>query len=331
MKHWDIYARELMSLGFGHPLWHPEPSLQFGQIRLGDVGYLRKGRFRFLFNSMHSAEHPVNATKGVPSGFEEFKPPGNPVRRDRDEITQTELHSKSLQSLSIAATASAGGTSMSASIGLRYQCSEESGALLMLKQPGHKTSLDCGMHIRRYMRAHLTNWCDFANGGHLGIGLQEKDLIFVSGFVKTSVWATAAFQNNCSSGELLVTGGCFVPSASGEFRVSMSKGTIGSVFSNTGPRGRLSTLQAGSEAPTDSDQCIFLQYYKVKSRKLRLPAVMRAAAGPHEMEYGPDDDDSCDRPVGCAGSSTSSSDEDIDSFYPNYDPIDKLLDYILQV
>ncbi len=185
----------------------------------------------------------------------------------------------------------------------------------MLKHPGHKTSLDCGMYIRRYMRTHLASWCDFANG-HLGIGLQEQDLIFVSGFVKTSVWATAAFHNSCSSAELLVAGGCFVPSASGEFRVSMSKGTNGSVFSRTGPPARLSAPQSGFAAANDFDQCVFLQYYKAKRRKWRLPAVMRAAAGPHVLEYGPDEDDEQGYPLASAGSSTTSSDEGINSFHP---------------
>lgn len=105
---WDIYARELMPLGFGHPLWGPEPCLQFGEVRLGDVGYLRDGRFRFLFNTMRDAEDPVNVQRGVPSGFEVFDPPDPMIVHDLNEITQTEIHSKNLHSTSVSTMTSAG-------------------------------------------------------------------------------------------------------------------------------------------------------------------------------------------------------------------------------
>ncbi|KAI0715839.1 hypothetical protein C8T65DRAFT_707526 [Cerioporus squamosus] len=305
MNHsWDVYARELMSLGFGHPLWRPEPCLQFGEIRLGDVGYLREGRFRFLFKCMRIAEDPVNARRGVPSGFEVFSPPDPMLTQDHNEITQTELHSKSLQSLSLTATASTGSTSVSPSLGLRYPCGEESGALLMLKHPGHKTSLDCGMYIRRYMRTHLASWCDFANG-HLGCTSRTSS---------SSPDLSRPFHNSCSSGELLVAGGCFVPSVSGAFRVSMSKSTNASVSSRTGPQARLSALQSGSHAADDFD--LFNTTKPSVESGGYIPAVMRAAAGPHVIEHGQDDDDERVYPLSSALSSTSSSDEDIDTFHP---------------
>ena len=110
----------------------------------------------------------------------------------------------------------------SAGIGLRYQCNNESGALLLLPHPGHKTFLDCKILIQKYMRAHLHEWCAFAND-ELGIGLEEHDLVFVSGFMKTAACAEAAFHNGSSKAELVVSGGCIVPSLTGEFSVSMSQ------------------------------------------------------------------------------------------------------------
>lgn len=201
----------------------------------------------------------------------------------------------------------------SASLGLRYQCNEESGALLVLSRPGHKTSLDCSMHIRRYMRTHLASWCDFANG-HLGIGLEDKDIIFVSGFVKTSVWATAAFHNSSASGELVIAAGCFGPSASGEFRVSLSRGSNASVFSRAGPLDRLTKWNKSGELDEECDQCIFLNYYKMKNRKWRRPAVMRAAAGPHQLPHDSDDSDGGFAGSHSGGSLNSSSDGSCDQF-----------------
>ena len=105
---WDIYAQRLMHLGYGHPLWGPEPCERFGEVRLGDVGYLQDGHFCFLFNAMRSADDPVNLQRGVPPNFVVFDPPDSkPIHRS-NEITQTLLHSKSLRSVELAAAVSTG-------------------------------------------------------------------------------------------------------------------------------------------------------------------------------------------------------------------------------
>ncbi|KAI0738511.1 hypothetical protein C8Q80DRAFT_1205847 [Daedaleopsis nitida] len=332
---------------------------------------------------MCPSEDPINAQRGVPPEFETFNPPDPMLVRDFYEITQTELHSKNLRSASVAATASAGDPCVaSVSMGLRYRCSQESGALLMLKEPGHKKSLHCDMHIRRYISTHLASWCAFANG-HLGIGLEDKDLIFVSGFIKTSAWAIAAFHNSNTSGELIVAGDAFASSVSGEFRVSMSKGVNPSVFSRVGPMYRTSAPRpsapvflshldrSSAEDVTHGlnqeprDQCIFLNYYKMRSRMFRRPAIMRAAAGPHglprddggdhggrpssatlgsvsmdslcdvfrqcEPEDYPEDQSTISPSTSLGGESLyNSSEEEYDEFKQCYDPVDTLLDYLLK-
>ena len=81
---WDIYAQRLMHLGHGHPLWGPEPCGRFGEVRLGDVGYLQDGHFCFLFNAMRTAEDLVNSQSqlGVPPNFVVFAPPDpKPIHR----------------------------------------------------------------------------------------------------------------------------------------------------------------------------------------------------------------------------------------------------------
>ena len=171
---------------------------------------------------------------------------------------------------------------------MSYQCKAEEGALLLLKKPAHRTYLHCDLHIRRYIRENLARWCAFAND-NLGIGLEEKDIIFVSGYTKTPVWAEAAFSHSSSSGELVISGG--VPTASGDFRVSMSRAGGASVFSRTGPLDRASMWEKDSDRSVEVyDQCIFLNYYKMKSRPLWRSTVMRAASGDHEFPYHDDDD-----------------------------------------
>lgn len=104
---YDIYAKELWGLGHGHPLWGPEPDPHYGEVRLGDVGYLSNGYFSFLFNSMRRADDPVNAECGVPANFQMFQPFSAPRIRP-NAITQNQLHSRSVRSLTVSAEVSAG-------------------------------------------------------------------------------------------------------------------------------------------------------------------------------------------------------------------------------
>ena len=89
-------------------MWYPEPDPQFGEVDLGDVGYLKEGQFRFLFSVMHPADHPINQRRGVPPGFEVFQPTHSTRGERRDAITQQQLTSKSLKSVAVSAGVSAG-------------------------------------------------------------------------------------------------------------------------------------------------------------------------------------------------------------------------------
>ena len=97
-----------MSLGYGHPLWGPEPCSEFGEVRLGDVGWLSEGRFHLLFSSMHGPDDPVNSKRGVPREFQVFVPPKNMVYHQESEITQSQLHSRSIQLTRLSGGLSAG-------------------------------------------------------------------------------------------------------------------------------------------------------------------------------------------------------------------------------
>ena len=141
----------------------------------------------------------------------------------------------------------------------------------------------------------MASWQEFANG-YLGIGLAEKDILFVSGFTKTTVWATTAFSDSTSNGELFISGGCFVPSTSGEFHVTMSRSVSASVFSRVGPPDRLTSLgsqitESGTQGGLPCDQCIFLNFYRMKTRALRSPTVLRAAGGVEDLDFPDEDDD----------------------------------------
>lgn len=68
-----VYAEQLYTYGYGHPLWYPEPRTSIDgrtqNIQLGDVGYIdTRGGFRRLFNVTVDSQHEWNSG-GVPVGF----------------------------------------------------------------------------------------------------------------------------------------------------------------------------------------------------------------------------------------------------------------------
>ncbi|KAI0749240.1 hypothetical protein C8Q80DRAFT_1218489 [Daedaleopsis nitida] len=336
---WDIYAEQLLPLGYGHPLWVPEPCVEAGQVRIGDVGYLRAGGFRFMFNSTSGGDHPINRRMGIPSGFRVFELPEHLVVRRPNEIIQTQLHSASLRSSSVAGALSFDSPGPSAEATLRYQCSESSGAILLLRRPGNFEFLDCRLRIKAYMLEHFSRWYEFANST-LGIGLQDKEILFVSGFIKTADWAEAAFHSKGTSGELSITGG-FQPIApvSAGFSVSMLRCESPALFYRSGPTRALapattssSSSQNGPASTTETfDQCVFLHYYKMKSR--RLWPTIRAAAEPQDLPQCREDHQAVDAMAVDDGAPSEGSD-DIESCMGDneaFDPVGCLLDYILEV
>ena len=63
----DIYARRLFKLGLGYPLWEAESPEN--EVDIGDVGYLRQGRFYRLFNATKGWGDP----RQLPPAFEPYK------------------------------------------------------------------------------------------------------------------------------------------------------------------------------------------------------------------------------------------------------------------
>ena len=70
MTHCDTYRDHLATTYplFGHALWEPN------FVDLGDVGYIRQGKFHRLFNALHSADHPSHYGVPLPEYHEPLIP-----------------------------------------------------------------------------------------------------------------------------------------------------------------------------------------------------------------------------------------------------------------
>jgi hypothetical protein len=70
MADYDIFREQLAIKypSYGHALWEPDRPVQ-----VGDVGFIRRGKFHRLFNALLPADHPSHE-RGVPEYHEPLVP-----------------------------------------------------------------------------------------------------------------------------------------------------------------------------------------------------------------------------------------------------------------
>jgi hypothetical protein len=93
MADYDIF-REQLGIRFpayGHALWDPSPRKLDRPVKIGDVGFIRRGKFYSLFNVLR----PTGEQSDVPEGYEQLIP------RTLDHITETSLNSGHYCSLGV--------------------------------------------------------------------------------------------------------------------------------------------------------------------------------------------------------------------------------------
>jgi hypothetical protein len=72
MAHYDIFRQRLAIKcpAYGYALWEPSPGEHYPTVQVGDVGFIRRGKFHRLFNALLPAEHPSHQRFGVPDHHE---------------------------------------------------------------------------------------------------------------------------------------------------------------------------------------------------------------------------------------------------------------------
>jgi hypothetical protein len=75
MAHYDIFRGQLAVQypAYGHALWDPSPIRPHNPVEIGDVGFIREGRFHRLFNALLPDNHPTHKF-GVPEHYEPLIP-----------------------------------------------------------------------------------------------------------------------------------------------------------------------------------------------------------------------------------------------------------------
>jgi len=73
--------RETLAIKYpdcGHALWKPSPEGLYDAVEVGDVGFIRNGCFRRLFNVFLPGSHPSHQSFGVPESHQQLRLKGPP-------------------------------------------------------------------------------------------------------------------------------------------------------------------------------------------------------------------------------------------------------------
>ena len=139
----------------------------------------------------------------------------------------------------------------------------------MLGESGTQSHTLRNWRFVQYMRQHHASWHEHAF--QKGYAVLPTDIILVSGWVKTSKWALAAFSSQERSHDITFQAnvGTF---ASAQFALSVQGDTLMPIEQRCGP----SSASGIAQTTPKKDQCLFLRYYKQKSRSPRHPKIVAA-------------------------------------------------------
>ena len=142
--------------------------------------------------------------------------------------------------------------------------------MLYVKGVATRTLVKPHKHMASYMGKNIDSWCRVLSEV-TGEDSELENLIFVRGHVKTSGWGVGAASKGSSRLAGSFAGGHGPYGA--QLRLSKESFNNASFDERWGPDGR---------ETEKSDQCIFLNYYKVRRRRFWGRSI-KAGAGPHTL------------------------------------------------
>ena len=203
-----------------------------------------------------------------------------------------------------------------------YELTGDRGAALVTRYPTYRKDALLESRFERYAKLHYESWVTFARHKDYGNDIQP---VLVSGFDMTSDFAMVAYLNEGTSpgSNATITVPMFAssPAVRGTWRARCLPHTNhGPQQRNPPPARERSTHSSPSqlreaESPTDEfNQCVFVRYYTMRKR-LGIPRVIKAAAGPHDL--GPKGRDGEKSPLEAEHGSDSGS--DMSSVFDDWD------------
>ncbi|KAF9789571.1 hypothetical protein BJ322DRAFT_1043018 [Thelephora terrestris] len=283
---WSIYEEQMDFLCFGHALWEPSPTSRYTRISVGDVGFIRRGQFHFLFSAGTPLEERTRG-EDVPATFEpldveatESRPPRQPGCLRTSTVRQIRT--------STCAAAPTPTPARESAANFSYELTETHGAALVTKYATYRSDAQTELAFEGYTKRHYESWVKFIRDKQYGKDIQP---ILVTGFDVTKDFAMVAYLDDGTSlgAELTID----VPAlASASTSLWGTWFTRCSPHTNQGPHLPMaieftpSQPAAAGGIPREFNQCVFIRYFTMRKRLWFFPKVIRAGAGPHDLGSG---------------------------------------------
>ncbi|PCH38648.1 hypothetical protein WOLCODRAFT_97469 [Wolfiporia cocos MD-104 SS10] len=281
---WDVYARLLLEKGYGHPLWYPEPH-EKGEVNIGDVGFIWQGRFYCLLNASQPSEADVNRRWGDLGPFR-FQPFHIDPTHQIDK--QRRIYPRMLKSSSKTPVLHRGDVG---EIGVHLDYTDDQAALLLVPSGTAHERRCSSRGIKDYIRRNANEWYRIL-AKHVDLDFRRSDLIFVTGWIKTSDWLIAACTHGARTSQVSVS-----PLDGRNSKVGMSVtfyrqegmacGWQHRASSHSRNEIRASGSNGGQSDSSTSDQCVFIQYHKIKRRGILASLLPKLKANAQSRD--PDD------------------------------------------
>ncbi|KAI9440445.1 hypothetical protein H4582DRAFT_1463515 [Lactarius indigo] len=254
MTHYDTFRDQLAIAhpAFGHALWEPDPREQYPPVEVGDVGFIRQGKFHRLFNALLPANHQSHQRFGVPEHYEPL------------QLTE----SGGSDFFAVAPP-----TSDSAEV--TFSSTRKHGAALSLPVEARREDTLSQAHFGTWMIRHIDSW--FAFSQRHGLGIRTEDIVLVTGSHRTRSWSNIAFYESRVDSRVSLRVQAPGIGTTVHWQV-LSQRIQGAVLSR-GP--------SGENLP--ENQCLFIRGFRVKRNLLGLPRL-KGAAEPKSDPPGNDRD-----------------------------------------
>ena len=177
---------------------------------------------------------------------------------------------------------------------MAFELTRKQGAALITQHPTYREDIERERTFSNYIKQHYQSWVDFALERGDGDNIRP---VLVTGVDLTREFAMVAYSDNHTRMECEFSAA--VPGvASASVSAWGSWRAQGLVHTNCGPRPFPARINRGpsegpaleSEIPDECNQCVFIRYYTIRKR-LFIPMVIKAGAGPHQLPKGNYEDD----------------------------------------
>ncbi|KAF9779856.1 hypothetical protein BJ322DRAFT_346711 [Thelephora terrestris] len=288
---WAIYKEQLDFLGHGDALWEPSPTSQYSRVKIGDVGFLRRGRLFLLY----SAASPLGERRlgeDVPNTFEQLDV-GTP------EVTLVRqpgcLRTNSVKQVYTdhGGDATSITSSRGAGSGFSFELKENrSGAALVTNYETYRVDATIQAPFEEYTKRHYDSWVAL---GHDKGYSEDVRPVLVTGFDVTRDFEMVAYSDE----DTTVRADVVTDDSGVAVSHSFTERTRSSPHIQKGPWGQAplprdrvvefpSKSTNDADIPEDFNRCVFVRYYTMRKSPERARRMSRAGQGPRDL--GADED-----------------------------------------